>query len=78
MQRDVHFEAVPARRIRRKMATFLKWANKPAETDPVLSSAFAHFWFVQRGSGSAVSLRKYGALNKDPAGWRGTSYSLNP
>jgi len=28
------------------MARFIKWCNAAAETDPVIKSALAHFWFV--------------------------------
>lgn len=42
----VHYEAPPAVRVASEMNRFLKWANAKPETDPVLKSAVAHFWFV--------------------------------
>jgi Fic family protein len=42
----VHFEAPEAKRLAREMKAFLKWLNRPAETDPVLKAALAHLWFV--------------------------------
>jgi Fic family protein len=42
----VHFEAPAAKRLTREMKAFLKWFNRPAETDPVLKAALAHLWFV--------------------------------
>jgi Fic family protein len=45
-QERVHFEAVPAPRLRREMKAFLTWFNQPADTDGVLKAALAHLWFV--------------------------------
>jgi Fic family protein len=44
----VHFEAPEAKRLPRETKAFLKWFNRPAETetDPVLKAALAHLWFV--------------------------------
>ena len=42
----VHYVAPAAKRLTTEMRTFLKWFNAPAETDPVLKAALAHFWFV--------------------------------
>ena len=42
----VHFEAPSHDRLKREMERFLKWFNGPVETDPVIKSALAHFWFV--------------------------------
>jgi Fic family protein len=42
----VHFEAPGYERLKKEMARFLKWFNAPSETDPVIKSALAHFWFV--------------------------------
>ena len=42
----VHYEAPAARVLDREMKRFLKWANQPADTDPVLRSGIAHLWFV--------------------------------
>ncbi|HTR43653.1 MAG TPA: Fic family protein, partial [Pseudomonadales bacterium] len=30
----------------KEMARFIQWCNAPADIDPVLKSALAHFWFV--------------------------------
>jgi Fic family protein len=43
---QIHFEAVPAPRLRSEMKAFLKWFNTPADTDGVLKPALAHLWFV--------------------------------
>jgi Fic family protein len=42
----VHFEAPEAKRLAREMKAFLKWFNRPPETDPALKAALAHLWFV--------------------------------
>ncbi len=42
----VHFEAPSHGRLRKEVAAFLKWFNTPTETDLVIKSAVAHFWFV--------------------------------
>ena len=42
----VHFEAPSHDRLKAEMSAFLKWLNSEAETDLVLKSALAHFWFV--------------------------------
>jgi len=42
----VHFEAPAHDRLKKEMARFLKWFNTSAETDAVIKSALAHFWFV--------------------------------
>src|SRR3984957_12747357 len=42
----VHYEAPGHERLKREMSRFLKWYNSPSETDPVIKSALAHFWFV--------------------------------
>jgi Fic family protein len=42
----VHFEAPSHERLDREMEHFLRWFNAPAETDSVISSAMAHFWYV--------------------------------
>jgi Fic family protein len=42
----VHYEAPAANRLRREMATFLKWFESDAAMDPVLKAAVAHLWFV--------------------------------
>jgi Fic family protein len=42
----VHYEAPAHERLKMEMTRFLKWFNAPPETDLVLKSALAHFWFV--------------------------------
>ena len=42
----VHFEAPGYDRLKSEMSVFLKWLNGRSETDLVLKSALAHFWFV--------------------------------
>ena len=42
----VHYEAPAFDRLKKEMARFLKWFNAPLQTDPVIQSALAHFWFV--------------------------------
>lgn len=42
----VHFEAPTYDRLKKEMSRFLKWLNAESETDPVIKSALAHFWFV--------------------------------
>lgn len=42
----VHYEAPTYDRLKKEMAHFLKWFNAPSETDLVIKSALAHFWFV--------------------------------
>lgn len=42
----VHYEAVPANRVKEEMNKFLKWFNDNSPIDPVLKSAIAHFWFI--------------------------------
>lgn len=42
----VHYEAPSHGRLKKEMARFLKWFNASSETDPVIKSALAHFWFV--------------------------------
>lgn len=42
----VHYEAVPAKRVKEEMDNFLKWFNNNSLIDPVLKSAIAHFWFI--------------------------------
>jgi len=42
----VHYEAPTYDRLKKEMARFLKWFNASSETDPVIKSALAHFWFV--------------------------------
>ena len=42
----VHYEAPGYERLKKEMGRFLKWCNIFPETDPVIKSAIAHFWFV--------------------------------
>jgi Fic family protein len=42
----IHYEAPGHTRLKREMARFIKWFNGPLNTDAVLKSAVAHFWFV--------------------------------
>lgn len=42
----VHYEAVPAHRVKEEMNTFLKWFNDDTAIDPVIKAAIAHFWFI--------------------------------
>jgi len=42
----VHYEAPASDRLKKEMAHFLKWLNASPETDLVIKSALAHFWFV--------------------------------
>jgi Fic family protein len=42
----VHYEAPDYDRLKDEMSAFLKWFNSESETDLVLKSALAHFWFV--------------------------------
>jgi Fic family protein len=42
----VHYEAPPHDRLEQEMERFLEFFNSPSETDLVLRSAVAHFWFV--------------------------------
>ncbi len=42
----VHSEAPSHDRLKGEMSAFLKWFNEKSETDLVLKSALAHFWFV--------------------------------
>ncbi len=42
----IHFEAPGHERLKAEMSTFLKWFNASPDTDLVLKSALAHFWFV--------------------------------
>ena len=42
----VHFEAPGHERLNAEMTAFIEWFNAPLDTDPVIRSALAHFWFV--------------------------------
>ena len=42
----VHFEAVPAKKVKDEMDKFFKWFNDRTPVDPVIKAAIAHFWFI--------------------------------
>ncbi len=42
----IHYEAVPASKVKEEMDKFLKWFNDNSLIDPVLKAAIAHFWFI--------------------------------
>lgn len=42
----VHFEAPPAKLIKKEMKVFLKWFNNKKAEDSILKAAIAHLWFV--------------------------------
>jgi Fic family protein len=45
-RKKIHFEAPEAARIPGEIASFLKWFERPSETDPVLRAGVAHLWLV--------------------------------
>lgn len=45
-RQHIHFEAPAAARLKREMAAFLNWFNRPDGPDNVLKSGLAHLWFV--------------------------------
>ena len=42
----IHYEAPPAARVPGEMKKFLRWFEKPGDTDPLLIAGLAHLWFV--------------------------------
>ncbi|MEN9339487.1 MAG: hypothetical protein RIQ62_799 [Bacteroidota bacterium] len=42
----IHYEAVPANKVKEEMDKFLQWFNGNSPIDPVLKAAIAHFWFI--------------------------------
>jgi Fic family protein len=42
----VHYDAVPAARVKTEMDHFLNWFNEEKKMDPVMKAAIAHFWFI--------------------------------
>jgi Fic family protein len=42
----VHYEAPGHGQLKKEMSRFVKWCNASSDTDPVVKSALAHFWFV--------------------------------
>lgn len=42
----IHYEAPSYDRLKKEMTRFIKWFNASPETDLIIKSALAHFWFV--------------------------------
>lgn len=42
----VHYQAPPADRVAREMASFLSWFEGETQADPVMKAGLAHLWFV--------------------------------
>lgn len=42
----IHYQAPESSRVKHEMGVFLDWFNREPETDAVLKSAIAHFWFI--------------------------------
>jgi Fic family protein len=42
----IHYEAPTHDRLKKEMGHFIKWFNGSTETDLIIKSALAHFWFV--------------------------------
>jgi Fic family protein len=42
----VHYDAVPAARVKTEMDHFLHCFNEETKMDPVMKAAIAHFWFI--------------------------------
>lgn len=42
----IHYDAVPAERVKAEMDIFMKWFNSASAIDPVMKAAIAHFWFI--------------------------------
>jgi Fic family protein len=45
-RQKIHYQAPPANRLSKEMKAFLKWFEKPGETDGLLIAGLAHLWFV--------------------------------
>ncbi len=45
-KQKVRFEAPPAARVPHEMEDFLRWSQKPRDTDPLLMAGLAHLWFI--------------------------------
>jgi Fic family protein len=45
-RQKVHYEALPAKRLKVEMKRFLAWFNQPPPMDGLLRSGIAHLWFV--------------------------------
>jgi Fic family protein len=59
----VHFEAPGEDRLRGEMTAFLRWFNAGSESDLLLKSALAHFWFMtvhpfEDGNGRIARVRQ--------------------
>ena len=46
LREKIQYEAPPHNRLNAEMTRFLAWLNAGPATDPVLTSALAHFWFL--------------------------------
>jgi len=42
----VHYDAVPAERVKNEITHFLNWFNEETKIDQVMKAAIAHFWFI--------------------------------
>lgn len=42
----IHFQAPPAKKVKKQMNLFLDWFNEERDIDGVLKAAIAHFWFI--------------------------------
>lgn len=42
----IHYEAIPAVRVKKEMDHFIKWFNADNNLDSVIKAAIAHFWFI--------------------------------
>jgi Fic family protein len=42
----VHYDAVPAERVKNEMTHFLNWFNEETKIDQVMKAAIAHFWII--------------------------------
>jgi Fic family protein len=42
----VHFQAPPAKAIKKEMQAFIRWFNAEDKIDPVIKAGLAHLWFV--------------------------------
>ncbi len=45
-RQKIHYQAPPANRLSKEMKAFLKWFEKPGDTDGLLVAGLAHLWFV--------------------------------
>ena len=43
---NVHYDAIPAERVKNEMNHFLNWFNEETKIDQVMKAAIAHFWFI--------------------------------